>query len=249
MIVTIENRGFLGNLALVDRCHRQWADAYKNRSVLHCRGPISATHLMGLIGNRKTMGSLMLWLPVEWLWFDHVQLHNTSGILRLGLQVRRKLTKIQKRRICKLQGVVPILDTSEKNHEFYEQNPSLLVSRDGGAALWEADLLRVAAGLEPAYTRPGLGEGVFIDRDGKLTPDPCCMPSEEMLCKAKAELAALIEAKPSLSELPLHRQIAVLAWLCGVDECNISHRKVGDIPQSDSCAGCSRVGKCVFAEE
>lgn len=173
MNIYLENAGFSRNFRRLSRCCRHFGASDPVHFHLICRRGVSPLHLYLLTAGNKSLATLTLHIPARHLTGSLVRLCNSSSLLSCVVLVDRALSNRQWKRICRLNGLIRIVDTSgAPNEMYYESNRNVVYEKDGANTIRLADIYHLTTSDKAIYQchySSCLGKTLFIDKNGDVS--------------------------------------------------------------------------------
>lgn len=173
MNIYFENAGFRKNYKTVSRCCRQFGGSDPLYFHIICEKGLSPLHLYLLTRGNQGIATVTLRIHARKLTDPLVRLCNSSGLLDTVILVDKALTHKQWKRICRLNGILRIVDTSDApNEAFYESNRNVIWRKGNTDTLLLADIYHLTVSDRAIYQchfSSCLGKTLFIAKDGAVS--------------------------------------------------------------------------------
>lgn len=173
MNIYLENAGFFPNFRRLNRCCREFAVKDPVHFHLICPKGVTPLHLYFLTARNKAIATMTLHIPAKHLTGTLVRLCNASAPLRCVILVDRALTPGQWKRICKLNGIIRIVDTGDApNEDLYRENRNVVYEKGDVNTIRLADIYHLTAADKSIYQchySSCLGKTLLIRRDGSVS--------------------------------------------------------------------------------
>lgn len=196
MNIYLENAGLLPNFRRLNNCCKEFATTDPVHFHLICPKGVSPLHLYLLTARNKAIATLTLHIPVRYLSGILVQMCNATAPLGCVVSVDRALTPGQWKRICKLNGIIRIVDTSDApNEDLYRRNRHVIYEKGNENTLRLADIYHLTAADKSIYQchySSCLGKTLLIARDGSVSF--CPKHPEESLIGSADRLEDIFES-------------------------------------------------------
>ena len=184
MNIYLENAGFLPNFRRLNRCCKEFGVKDPIHFHLICPKGLSPLHMYLLTANNKAIATLTMQIPAQHLTPSLVSLCNASSLLSCVVLVDRPLTERLWKRICSLNGIIRIVDTSDAPNESYYRSERRAVWEKGAEnTIRLADIYHLTTSHKAIYQchySSCLGKTLLVARDGSVSFCPK-HPKESLL--------------------------------------------------------------------
>jgi len=173
MNIYLENANLLKNNRRLSRCCGKFGVSDPVHFHLICRGGVSPLHLYLLTAGNKSIATLTLHIPVRHLTGALIRMVNSSALLSCVVLVDSRLKTRQWKRICRLNGIIRIVDTGDgENLRLYRENRNVVWETREENTIRLADIYHLTTSQKATYQchySSCLGKTLFIARDGTVS--------------------------------------------------------------------------------
>ena len=197
MNIYLENANLLKNNRRLNRCCAKFGVSDPVHFHLICSGSVSPLHLYLLTSGNKSIATLTLHIPVKHLTGALIRMINSSALLSCVVLVDAPLKKRQWKRICRLGGIIRIVDScGEENLRLYRENRNVTWEAGEENTIRLADIYHLTTSRKAIYQchySSCLGKTLFIAKDG--TVSFCPRHPQESILGTVDKLDDLFEAE------------------------------------------------------